>query len=84
MDKRPTVTVYLKFFKRVTSRGLPIYYNFPLLTTRLPTSWRDFEPILRKARNIAERLLYQRLGRRVKKLELFVPFNSFYFRSAST
>ena len=67
------IIIYVKYYVRTTRRGLPIYYNFPILTSILPASWSDLAKLLKRARFIAERKLYHRLGRRVKgNLEFFI------------
>lgn len=70
---RPKIIITLKYYLYTTRRGLPIYYNFPLVVDYLPPSWSMFAKMLRKARYIAERKLFHRLGRRVKgNLEFYV------------
>ena len=72
-ERRPKIIITLKYYLYRTRRGLPIFYNFPLLVGYLPSSWSEFAKIMKKARWIAERKLYHRLGRRVKgNLEFYV------------
>jgi len=72
-ERRPKIIITLKYYLYMTRRGLPIFYNFPLLVGYLPSSWSEFARMIKRARWIAERKLYHRLGRRVKgNLEFFV------------
>ena len=69
----PKMIIYVKYYVKTTRRGLPIYHNFPVLTAHLPSGWPDLCRLMKRARIIAERIIYQRLGRRVKgNLEFFI------------
>ncbi len=73
MERRPKIVVCVKYYLFTTRRGLPIFHNYPVLVGFLPSSWSGFAKMLKRARWIAERIIYQRLGRRVEgNLEFFV------------